>query len=94
MSNIYTVFRFFFFYNNQMKFVKERIQTSIHHVTTMYVYTQEYENPHWINKTVDLHKYKSRSYTSRLVAERLCNETAGHLMKGPHKAALLRNTRW
>ena len=29
-----------------MKFVKERIQTSIHHVTTMHVYTQEYENPH------------------------------------------------
>ena len=45
MRNIYTVFRSFF-YNNQMKFVKERIQTSIHHVTTMYVYTQEYENPH------------------------------------------------
>ena len=45
MGNIYTVFRSFF-YNNQMKFVKERIQTSIHHVTTMHVYTQEYENPH------------------------------------------------
>ena len=43
---IFTPFFVLFFYNNQMKFVKERIQTSIHHVTTMYVYTQEYENPH------------------------------------------------
>ena len=31
MNNIYTVF-FFFSQHNQMKFVKERIQTSIHHV--------------------------------------------------------------